>query len=136
MKTWKKLGAVKFSCSLRGSQWTWVLGSKCHLGFFLPRRDSISMSISLLWARSLYAGSMPLQPRISKSDLKAYSRAYPHRRNIVWMATDNHHLGGQLGRNHQPLTSQGNATLELDVWISVPCLNELEPSSPSKPAIF
>ena len=136
MTTCKKLGAVKLSCSLRGSEWTWVLGNKCHLVFFLPRRDSISMSISLLWAQSLYSGGMPLQPRISKSDLKAYSSACTHRRNIFWMAADNNHLAGQLGRNHKALTSRGNAALELDVWISVHCFYELEPSSPRKPAIF
>lgn len=53
------------------------------------------------------------------------------------MATDkDNNLGGQPGRNHSPWTSQGNAALELDAWITVHCFNQLEPSYPRKPAIF
>lgn len=122
MKMWKKLGAVKFSCFLRRSEWTWVWRSNCQPVFSpSPRTDTISMSISRLQACSLYSGGVPLQPRISKSLLKAYSSAYTHRRKIFWTATSNdyHYLGGQPGRNHKPWTSQGKAASKLDVWISV-----------------
>lgn len=134
----RKLGAIRFSCFKRGPKWTCVSRTKHQPVFFFPQEEikSVCQSHRCRPAAFILNG-MPLQPRISKSYLKAYSSAYMHRRRIFWMANDNsHHLVGQPGRDQKSWPSQGGAAYALDVWISVHCFDQLGRSYPRKPAIF
>lgn len=67
MKTYNKVGLIKFSCYLRGSKWTWVLGSQCHLVFSPKERDSVCQSpgcslLPFLLVACLYSPGFPNSP--------------------------------------------------------------------------